>query len=107
MLKLFFRRAASPARARLWSLAAPWACAWLLGAAPAQAAETAPPASDPSDPFRHYQRWREAPLLDWRAANARAAELGGWRAYLRESQQVGGAAEGQVDPGAPGDEAAP
>lgn len=102
MLKLSTRRAAQPARARLWSLAAPWACAWLLGAAAAHA-EAAPPASDRSDPFRHYQRWRDVPLQDWRAANARAGELGGWRAYLRESQHDGDAAAGQVDPGAPGD----
>lgn len=107
MLKLSPRRAAQPAPARLWALAAPWACAWLLGVAPAQAAETAPPVSDRSDPFRHYQRWRDAPLQDWRAANARAGELGGWRTYLRESQQDGETAEGQVDPDAPGDEATP
>lgn len=107
MLKLFSRRAAQPARARLWALAAPCACAWLLGAAPARAAEAAPPASDRSDPFRHYQRWRDAPLQDWRAANARAGELGGWRAYLRESQQDGDATEGQARPGAPGDGAKP
>lgn len=100
MLKLIFRRAAFPTRARLWWLAVPWACAGVL-VGPAPAADTAPPRQAASDPFRHYQGWRDEPLQDWRAANERVGEIGGWRAYLNESQQDGdGADEGS--PGHPG-----
>jgi hypothetical protein len=48
-------------------------------------------------PLEHYQGWRDAPLLDWRAANARVGEAGGWRAYARESQPDGDPA-GHGDP---------
>lgn len=96
MLKLFFRRAASPARARLTWLAAPWACAWIAGAAMAE-----PPRQAAADPFRYYQNWRDEPLQDWRAANARVDEIGGWRTYLREAQQAGGADEAGHGHGAP------
>jgi hypothetical protein len=94
MLKLIFRHAAPPTRARLLWLALPLACSWMV-AGTATAAETAPSRQAVSDPFRHYQGWRDEPLQDWRAANARVGEIGGWRAYLRESQQDGdGADEG-------------
>lgn len=79
MSKLFHRNAAPPASAALL----PLACALL--AAPAQAAGTPPPQLAPASPFEHYQRWREAPLQDWREVNARVGEIGGWRTYARES----------------------
>ena len=92
MLKLIFRRAAPPTRAGLWWLAVPWTCAWMVVVS-ATAAETVPPRQAVSDPFRHYQGWRDEPLQDWRAANARVAETGGWRTYLRELQQDGDGAD--------------
>lgn len=51
----------------------------------------APAAADPAAPFKHYQAWRDAPIADWRAANDRVGEVGGWRTYLREAQPGGGA----------------
>lgn len=37
-----------------------------------------------------YQAWPAdpAPVTDWRAANRRVHEAGGWRAYLREAQSA-------------------
>lgn len=91
MLKLLLRRAASPTRARLTCLAALWACAWMAGTFTAQAAEPEPPRHAVSPPFDAYQGWRDEPLEDWRKANQRVGEIGGWRTYLRESQQGGDA----------------
>jgi hypothetical protein len=71
--------------------AAPWTCAWMLVGLPAaHAAESSSPEQALSAPFEHYQRWRAAPLEDWRAANERVGAIGGWRTYLREAQQEGG-----------------
>jgi hypothetical protein len=39
--------------------------------------------------FQNYQGWRDEPLQDWREVNERVGEIGGWRTYLRESQQDG------------------
>ena len=75
MLNVFVRRAA------------PWACACLLGVPMAYAA-----GQDTSAPFERYQGWRDEPLQDWRAANQRVGEIGGWRTYLRESQPADDAA---------------
>lgn len=85
MLMVFFRRAASPACARLWWPVALGVCAWVI-ARPAQAADPEPPRQAVSTPFEHYRGWRDEPLQDWRAANERVGEIGGWRTYLRESQ---------------------
>lgn len=91
MLKTFIRRAASPTRVRRVWIAA-WACAWIVGSLAAHAAEPAPPEREAA-PFDRYQGWRDEPLLDWRAANERVGEIGGWRSYLRESQQDGDRAD--------------
>lgn len=106
MLKVFFRRAASPAHARLAWVAVPWAYACIVGSAAVQAAETAPPRAAVYDPFKHYQGWRDERLQDWRTTNERVGEIGGWRAYLRESQQDGNGANesGHGHPGQPGEE---
>jgi hypothetical protein len=73
-------------RARFSGLVA--ACAWLTVMPAAQAAEAI--ASRPAAaPFDHYQHWRDDPLQDWRKANDHVGEIGGWRTYLRESQQTG------------------
>jgi hypothetical protein len=99
MSKLLFRRAAFAARARLAWLAAPLACAWVAGASVARAAEVAP-GQAVSVPIMQYQRWRDEPLQDWRQANERVGEIGGWRTYLRESQPSGdGPDSGQDQPG--------
>ena len=93
MLKFLFRAAAPHARARLFRFAAPCLCAGLLGFPAAQAAETraatnvATPAL--AAPFDRYQAWRDAPLGNWRELNDRVGEIGGWRTYLRESQDDG------------------
>ena len=78
MLNVFFRHTV------------PLACAWLLGVPTAHAAEAAPPEAAAAAPFKQYQGWRDEPLQDWRQANERVGEIGGWRTYLREAQQDGG-----------------
>ena len=97
MLKAFFRRAAFPARTRLSWLALPCACAWMTGASAAEAV----PEPAASVPIKQYQGWRDEPLQDWRQVNERVGEVGGWRTYLRESQDAGDAADrgGQGDHG--------
>lgn len=86
MLKFFLCHAAPVAHASLLGLTG---AAWLAALPAAQAAEA--PASPPgvSNPFAHYRAWREDALQDWRKANDRVGEIGGWRTYLRESQQTG------------------
>ena len=69
------------------------ACAWLLGAPTAHAAEAEPPEPAAATPFKQYQGWRDEPLQDWRQANERVGEIGGWRTYLREAQQDGDSAD--------------
>lgn len=43
--------------------------------------------------------------MDWRETNARVGEIGGWRTYLRESQDSGGAAASDKPSAQPGDKA--
>ncbi|HWR76434.1 MAG TPA: hypothetical protein VN283_04400 [Thiobacillus sp.] len=93
MLNVSFRRAARLARAPFFRLAAPWLCAWAVWAPTAHAAEAGSPEQTVSAPFERYQGWRDEPLQDWREANDRVGEIGGWRTYLRESQQGGDGAE--------------
>jgi len=92
MLNALFRRAARLARARFFRTAAACLCASAVWAPAAHAAE--PQAAEPaaSAPFKRYQGWRDEPLQDWRQANERVGEIGGWRTYLRESQPAGDAA---------------
>ena len=86
MLNTLFRRAARWA-APLFRLAASGLIAGSLWTPAAHAAE--PQASGQALPvsFASYQGWRDEPLQDWREANDRVGEIGGWRTYLRESQQ--------------------
>ena len=88
MLKLFLCRAAPPARAPCFRLAASCACLWLAAMPAVEAADAVAPRQAASTPFEHYQGWRDEPLQDWRKANDRVGEIGGWRTYLRESQQA-------------------
>lgn len=83
MLKGFFCCAAPQARARLFGLAAAAWIAWV----PAHAAEVAPVEPAVAASFEQYRGWRDEPLQDWRQANERVGEIGGWRSYLREAQQ--------------------
>ena len=86
MLNVFSRRTAPPSRARFLG-AATLACVWLLGLPTAHAAEAEVEAEPAAlTPFKQYQGWRDEPLQDWRQANERVGEIGGWRTYLRESQ---------------------
>lgn len=70
-----------------------------LGGCVAASAQPYPAATDPTDPkadarpllyrpaLQRYQPLQEQqPLRDWRAANQRVHEAGGWRSYLREAQ---------------------
>jgi hypothetical protein len=86
MLKLFLRRAAPPARAPAFGLAASCACLWLAAVPAADAADAVAPGQATATAFEHYQGWRDDPLQDWRKANERVGEIGGWRTYLSESQ---------------------
>lgn len=69
------------------------ACAAMLWAPATLAAEGAAAATSTVAPFNTYQAWRDEPLQDWREANARVGEIGGWRTYLREAQPVGDGAD--------------
>lgn len=73
-----------------------WAGGLATPAAVAAETSAEPPLAAP---FDHYQRWRDEPLLNWSEVNARVGQIGGWRTYLRESQEGGGAA----DPSKPSD----
>lgn len=86
MLDIPLRRAAPWAHTRFLALAS--AYAWLAAIPAVQAAEAIAPPPVAAGPFEHYQRWRDEPLHDWREANDRVGEIGGWRTYLRESQQA-------------------
>jgi hypothetical protein len=79
MLKLFSGNAAST---RALSVAAV-ACLLSAGAPAAQGDPPPLPA-----PLARYQKWAEEPVVDWRAANARVGEIGGWRTYVRESSEA-------------------
>lgn len=74
--------------------AAPLLCSWLivspasLAAEQQSSAEPARPAL--AAPFDQYRHFRDVPVADWRLANERVNEVGGWRTYLRESQPDGG-----------------
>jgi hypothetical protein len=67
--------------------------AWVLAANadapvatdPANAEATVPPVVVPSA-FGGHKRIADTPVVPWRAANDRAARIGGWRAYAREAQ---------------------
>ena len=84
MLKFLIRHATPPM------------CIWLAlspaihAAEEKTAAEPARPAL--AAPFDQYQNFRDEPVRDWRQANDRVNEVGGWRTYLRESYQDGGTA---------------
>ncbi|MDP1646230.1 MAG: hypothetical protein Q8L71_12150 [Thiobacillus sp.] len=97
-MNVFLRRAAPRVRVPLFWLATPWACAWMVWVPAAHAVETEPPEQAASAPFKQYQGWRDEALQDWREANERVGEIGGWRTYLRESQIEGDAAD-QGHPG--------
>ncbi|MDO9466325.1 MAG: hypothetical protein Q7J36_03395 [Thiobacillus sp.] len=84
MLKLILRPLAG--------MTATLACAVVLWAPATRAAESATAATPTVAPFKNYQSWRDEPLKDWRAANQRVDEVGGWRTYLRESQPAGNGA---------------
>jgi len=86
MLNVFFRRAARLAHAPFSGLAALLACTSMMGMPVAHGAEVGPPEAAAAAPFKQYQGWRDEPLQEWRKANDRVGEIGGWRTYLRESQ---------------------
>jgi hypothetical protein len=90
MLKISLRGATPHVVRPLRGLRLLAACAAL--AAPIAGHAAQPTSLDTPDvvgPFQDYQRWQETPLADWREANERVREIGGWRTYMRESQQEG------------------
>lgn len=91
MLKVSVYRAAPWVHARLFGLVAYAWMAWV----PAHAAD--PPSAEQvlAAPFNLYQGWRDEPPQDWREANRRVGEIGGWRTYLRESQPGSEGADGE------------
>lgn len=97
MLNCLCRPVASSACARLLRWATPLACAWLLAAPMAQAAETMAMPMEKgmvsATPFGTYQNWRDEPLQDWAESNRRVGEIGGWRTYLRAAQSDAGGAD--------------
>lgn len=98
MLNVFFRCAAQLSRAPSFGLAVLSASASMLWMPGTQAAEAGPPEQAVATVFKQYQGWRDEPLQDWREANERVGEIGGWRIYLRESQQgAASTAPGQHD----------
>lgn len=75
--------------------ALPYLAACLLaGAALSELAQARPNPTDPKaevppvrhqSALQHYKPLSEAELADWRSANRRVQEAGGWRAYAREA----------------------
>lgn len=49
-----------------------------------------------------YRRLGDDTRVDWKAANERVNQVGGWRAYAREAQQPEPAASAPANRGAPG-----
>jgi hypothetical protein len=91
MSNVLFRRVARLSRARFFRTAAACLCASAVWAPAVPAAEPRAAEPEASAPFKRYQGWRDEPLQDWRQANERVGEVGGWRTYLRESQPAGDA----------------
>ena len=94
MWNISLRRVAPRAHARLSGLAV---CVWMAWV-PALAAEAVPPGEAAANPFKQYRNWRDEPLDDWRQANERVGEIGGWRTYLREAQQGGDRPDSEPGP---------
>ena len=63
----------------------------VAGATYAQPSATAPtPAKSMVNPpaFESYKPYADVPVGNWKAANDTAAQIGGWRAYAKQAQQV-------------------
>lgn len=71
--------------------------------ASAYGAEVNPPSTplpDYQSGFQGYESWQPVGSRDWRAANDRVAEIGGWRTYAREGEShTSPAAHPQHPPG--------
>ncbi|SDT87977.1 hypothetical protein [Halopseudomonas salegens] len=74
----------------------------VLAADPADA--TAPVAGQEyHSPLADYQRWQYPSPGDWRAANDRVAEIGGWQAYAAEVWEASQQADAADDAPEPAD----
>jgi hypothetical protein len=51
-------------------------------------ADTPAPATQYTSPFRDYRPLGDDKRVPWRAANDEVGKIGGWRVYLRESQEA-------------------
>lgn len=87
-----------------------WPAIMLMSMVPAvvvaaDPADAAAPVADQEyhSPLADYQRWEYQPPGDWRAANDKVAEIGGWQAYATEvweaSQQAEPESEAPADAG--------
>ena len=47
--------------------------------------------------FDAYERYEESDGPDWRGANDRVGEIGGWRTYAREPYEGESATDGEID----------
>lgn len=68
--------------------------AYAQSSAPAVSARPGAAAASASG-LGDFKGYRPAEPTDWRAANARVAAVGGWRAYAREQQQQAKTSEPQ------------
>lgn len=98
MSNLFCRPIASFSGLRLTRVAASLSRIVLLTLPMAHAGETMPmgpsqSGGPASTPLSRYQKWQDAPVQDWTAANDRVGEIGGWLTYLRDAQPPEGASD--------------
>jgi hypothetical protein len=65
---------------------------YAFAAADPAAVDSATPATQYQSPFKDYRPLGDDKRTPWRAANDEVGKIGGWRAYLRESQEANKAA---------------
>lgn len=79
-------------------------------AAPARSASASAQGASYPSAFKGYRRFADEPTQDWKAANERVAQIGGWRAYAAETAGAHaghGAAASSPTPVAPASPAQP
>lgn len=74
-----------------------------VAAADAADADAPVPQQDYHSPLADYQRWQYQPPGDWRAANDKVAEIGGWQAYATEVWEASQQQKSESEAPAPAD----
>lgn len=89
MGNFIFRAEAAPARACTACRKLLLAWSLLLSAPSVQSTESMAMSSETAavTSINRYQSWRDEPIQDWREANDRVSEIGGWLSYMRDAQQ--------------------